>query len=221
MPYEKSRISSVRHRLLTGLVAVLPAALTVWVLFVIVRMADGIFQPLFELLFDRRLPGFGLLLLPILLYLIGMIVQNRISNKLVEWGEGVVNRLPIVGTVYAAVKQTVDAFSFSSAEQKFSRVVFVEYPRHGMWVMGFVTREMQFNGATSVALFVPTTPNPTSGVLVIVPEAETIASQMSLEEAAKFVISGGILLPEELRQSQGEGLLEIPAAALIDPSAAQ
>jgi uncharacterized membrane protein len=221
MTREKSRISSVRDRLLTGLAAVLPAALTIWVLFVIVRMADGIFQPLFELLFDRRLPGFGLILLPILLYLIGMTVQNRISNKLVEWGEGVVNRLPIVGTVYSAVKQTVDAFSFSSAEQKFSRVVFVEYPRRGMWVMGFVTREMRFNGASSVALFVPTTPNPTSGVLVIVPEQDTIASQMSLEEAAKFIISGGILLPEELRQLQEESLAAIPSAALIDPSAAQ
>lgn len=218
MTHEKSRLSSVRDRLLTGLVAVLPAALTLWVLFVIVRMADGIFQPLFELLFDRRLPGFGLLLLPILLYLVGSVVQNRISNKLIEWGEGLVNRLPIVGTVYSAVKQTVDAFSFSSAEQKFSRVVFVEYPRRGCWVMGFVTREMQFNGEASVALFVPTTPNPTSGVLIIAPEQETISSQMSLEEAAKFVISGGILLPEELRQMQPETVDLLPAEATIDPS---
>jgi uncharacterized membrane protein len=205
MAHEKSRFSSVRDKLLTGLAAVLPAALTVWVLFVIVRMADGIFQPLFELLFDRRLPGFGLLLLPILLYLVGSIVQNRISNTLIEWGEGLVNRLPIVGTVYSAVKQTVDAFSFSSAEQKFSRVVFVEYPRRGCWVMGFVTREMRFNGEASVALFIPTTPNPTSGALIIAPERETIASEMSLEEAAKFVISAGILLPEELRQMQLTG----------------
>jgi uncharacterized membrane protein len=218
MTHEKSRLSSVRDRLLTGLVAVLPAALTLWVLFVIVRMADGIFQPLFELLFDRRLPGFGLLLLPILLYLVGSVVQNRISNKLIEWGEGLVNRLPIVGTVYSAVKQTVDAFSFSSAEQKFSRVVFVEYPRRGCWVMGFVTREMQFNGEASVALFVPTTPNPTSGVLIIAPEQETISSQMSLEEAAKFVISGGILLPEELRQMQSETVDLLPVEATIDPS---
>jgi uncharacterized membrane protein len=218
MTHEKSRLSSVRDRLLTGLVAVLPAALTLWVLFVIVRMADGIFQPLFELLFDRRLPGFGLLLLPILLYLVGSVVQNRISNKLIEWGEGLVNRLPIVGTVYSAVKQTVDAFSFSSAEQKFSRVVFVEYPRRGCWVMGFVTREMQFNDEASVALFVPTTPNPTSGVLIIAPEQETISSQMSLEEAAKFVISGGILLPEELRQMQSETVDLLPVEATIDPS---
>jgi uncharacterized membrane protein len=129
-----------------------------------------------------------------------------------------VNRLPIVGTVYSAVKQTVDAFSFSSAEQKFSRVVFVEYPRRGCWVMGFVTREMQFNGEASVALFVPTTPNPTSGVLIIAPEQETISSQMSLEEAAKFVISGGILLPEELRQMQSETVDLLPVEATIDPS---
>jgi uncharacterized membrane protein len=207
MATDKPRFSAVRDRLLTGLVAVLPAALTLWVLFVIVRLADGIFQPLFELLFNRTLPGFGLLLLPVLLYLVGAVVQNRISNTLIEWGESLVNRLPIVGTVYAAVKQTVDAFSFSSAEQKFSRVVFVEYPRRGCWVMGFVTREMQFNDEASVALFIPTTPNPTSGVLIIAPERETISSQMSLEEAAKFVISGGILLPEELRQMQPAALI--------------
>jgi uncharacterized membrane protein len=207
MATDKPRFSAVRDRLLTGLVAVLPAALTLWVLFVIVRLGDGIFQPLFELLFNRTLPGFGLLLLPVLLYLVGAVVQNRISNTLIEWGESLVNRLPIVGTVYAAVKQTVDAFSFSSAEQKFSRVVFVEYPRRGCWVMGFVTREMQFNDEASVALFIPTTPNPTSGVLIIAPERETISSQMSLEEAAKFVISGGILLPEELRQMQPAALI--------------
>jgi len=218
MATDKPRFSAVRDRLLTGLIAVLPAALTLWVLFVIVRLADGLFQPLFELLFDRTLPGFGLLLLPVLLYLVGAVVQNRISNTLIEWGESLVNRLPIVGTVYAAVKQTVDAFSFSSAEQKFSRVVFVEYPRRGCWVMGFVTREMQFNDEASVALFIPTTPNPTSGVLIIAPEQETIASQMSLEEAAKFVISGGILLPEELRQMQPEVLL---AAGQADPSGVQ
>lgn len=215
MATDKPRFSAVRDRLLTGLVAVLPAALTLWVLFVIVRLADGIFQPLFELLFNRTLPGFGLLLLPVLLYLVGAVVQNRISNTLIEWGESLVNRLPIVGTVYAAVKQTVDAFSFSSAEQKFSRVVFVEYPRRGCWVMGFVTREMQFNDEASVALFIPTTPNPTSGVLIIAPERETITSQMSLEEAAKFVISGGILLPEELQKLQPVALIQ---AGQADPS---
>ena len=215
MATDKPRFSAVRDRLLTGLVAVLPAALTLWVLFVIVRLADGIFQPLFELLFGRTLPGFGLLLLPVLLYLVGAVVQNRISNTLIEWGESLVNRLPIVGTVYAAVKQTVDAFSFSSAEQKFSRVVFVEYPRRGCWVMGFVTREMQFNDEASVALFIPTTPNPTSGVLIIAPERETITSQMSLEEAAKFVISGGILLPEELQKLQPVALIQ---AGQADPS---
>jgi uncharacterized membrane protein len=215
MATDKPRFSAVRDRLLTGLLAVLPAALTLWVLFVIVRLADGIFQPLFELLFNRTLPGFGLLLLPVLLYLVGAVVQNRISNTLIEWGESLVNRLPIVGTVYAAVKQTVDAFSFSSAEQKFSRVVFVEYPRRGCWVMGFVTREMQFNDEASVALFIPTTPNPTSGVLIIAPERETITSQMSLEEAAKFVISGGILLPEELQKLQPVALIQ---AGQADPS---
>lgn len=191
----KSFVVTTRGRLIAGLLTILPAALTLWALFIIVRFADGILQPLFELIFDRTLPGVGLLLVPILLYLIGWVVQNQISAKIIELGERIVNRVPIVGSIYSAIKQTLDVFNMSSAEQRFSRVVFVQYPREGVWTLGFVTRELDFRGERSLALFMPTTPNPTSGVLIVAPEKETIPTDMSMEEAAKFVISGGILTP--------------------------
>jgi uncharacterized membrane protein len=194
---DKPFVLVTRDRLITGLVAVLPAVLTIWVLWWVVRFVDGLFQPLFLQVFGRTLPGIGLILVPILLYLIGWLVQNRISKRLIEIGENIVNRLPIAGAIYSAVKQTLDVFNVTSAEQKFSRVVFVEYPREGVWTLGFVTRELEFRGERNVALFMPTTPNPTSGVLIVVPEKDTLSTSMTMEEAAKFVISGGILIPGE------------------------
>jgi uncharacterized membrane protein len=194
---DKSFVLVTRDRLITGLVAVLPAVLTIWVLWWVVRFVDGLFQPLFMQVFGRTLPGIGLILVPILLYLVGWLVQNRISKRLIEIGENIVNRLPIVGAIYSAVKQTLDVFNVTSAEQKFSRVVFVEYPREGVWTLGFVTRELEFRGERSLALFMPTTPNPTSGVLIVAPEKDTLSTSMTMEEAAKFVISGGILVPGE------------------------
>jgi uncharacterized membrane protein len=196
-------IATIRIRLIAGLITILPAALTVWVLITVVRLTDGIFQPIFRVLFDRTFPGFGIILTPILLYLIGMIVQNQISGKMVRWGESVVHRVPVVGSIYSAVKQTLDAFDFSSTEQKFSRVVFVEYPKRGSWSLGFVTREMDFLAERSLCLFIPTTPNPTSGVLIVAPEKETVATSMTLEEAAKFVVSAGLVIPPDLALQRG------------------
>lgn len=196
---EKSWITLTRNRLIAGIITILPAALTLWVLFFIVRLADNLFQPLFLWLFDRTFPGFGILLTPIFLYLVGMIVQNRISGKMVRWAESLVNRLPIVGSIYSAVKQTIDAFDPASAEERFSRVVFVEYPRDNAWSLGFVTREIDFLDKKSLCLFIPTTPNPTSGILIIVPECDTVATGMNLEDAAKFVVSGGLVTPDNLR----------------------
>jgi uncharacterized membrane protein len=200
---DRPLIATIRNRLITGLIAILPAALTVWVLITVVRLTDGIFQPIFRLLFDRTFPGFGLILTPILLYLIGLVVQHQISGKLVRWGESLVHRVPVVGSIYSAVKQTLDAFDFSSTEQKFSRVVFVEYPKRGSWSLGFVTRDVDFLNEKSLCLFIPTTPNPTSGVLIVAPEKETVATSMTLEEAAKFVVSAGLVIPADMALQPG------------------
>jgi uncharacterized membrane protein len=209
-------IATIRNRLITGLIAILPAALTVWVLITVVRLTDGIFQPIFRLLFDRTFPGFGLILTPILLYLIGLVVQHQISGKMVRWGESLVHRVPVVGSIYSAVKQTLDAFDFSSTEQKFSRVVFVEYPKRGSWSLGFVTRDVDFLNEKSLCLFIPTTPNPTSGVLIVAPEKETVATSMTLEEAAKFVVSAGLVIPTDMALQPGSAAEPVLARGFGD-----
>jgi len=196
---DKSFFTTVRGRLITGFLTVLPAALTVWVVLLIARLADWFSQPIFRLLFDTSIPGLGVVVTLILLYLIGGIVQNRILSRVVSWAENLVNKLPLVGKMYSAVKQTVEAFKLTSADEKFRRVVFVEYPKSDSWVLAFVTREMDFNGKKSVALFIPTTPNPTSGFLIVVPEMNTLRTNMSIEEAAKFIISGGVLMPQDMQ----------------------
>jgi uncharacterized membrane protein len=213
---DRPLIATIRNRLITGLIAILPAALTVWVLITVVRLTDGIFQPIFRLLFDRTFPGFGLILTPILLYLIGLVVQHQISGKLVRWGESLVHRVPVVGSIYSAVKQTLDAFDFSSTEQKFSRVVFVEYPKRGSWSLGFVTRDVDFLNEKSLCLFIPTTPNPTSGVLIVAPEKETVATSMTLEEAAKFVVSAGLVIPTDMALQPGSAAEPVLARGFGD-----
>jgi len=195
---EKSFFATVRGRLITGFLTVLPAALTVWVVLLIARLADWFSQPIFRLVFDTRVPGLGIVVTLILLYLVGGIVQNRILSRVVAWAENLVNKLPLVGKMYSAVKQTVEAFKLTSADEKFRRVVFVEYPKRDSWVLAFVTREMDFVGKKSVCLFVPTTPNPTSGFLIVVAEKDTLRTSMTIEEAAKFIISGGVLTPENM-----------------------
>jgi uncharacterized membrane protein len=213
---DRPLIATIRNRLITGLIAILPAALTVWVLITVVRLTDGIFQPIFRLLFDRTFPGFGLILTPILLYLIGLVVQHQISGKMVRWGESLVHRVPVVGSIYSAVKQTLDAFDFSSTEQKFSRVVFVEYPKRGSWSLGFVTRDVDFLNEKSLCLFIPTTPNPTSGVLIVAPEKETVATSMTLEEAAKFVVSAGLVIPTDMALQPGSAAEPVLARGFGD-----
>ena len=187
-------LSLIRSRLLAGVVTILPAIITLWVIVMVVRVVDGISQPFFEWCFSTRLPGFGILFALISLYIIGGIAQNRLFGRLISWSENLLNRVPILGSMYSAVRQTINAFRLGS-HSDFQRVVFVEYPRKGLWSVAFVTKEFDFGEEKRFCAFVPTTPNPTSGVLITVAETDMRDAEMSPEEAAKFIISAGLVQP--------------------------
>lgn len=194
----KSLFSIIRSRLIAGILTVLPAVLTIWVIAFIVRLADNVSQPVFKFLIGTRIPGAGLVLTFLVLYLIGGLVQIKLTSRIIGWGEYIIDRVPVAGSIYTAVKQTIAAFKFSSGDGKFRRVIYFQYPRKGLWAIAFVTREIFRNDENQLCLFVPTTPNPTSGFLLMIPENEAVASEMTVEEAAKFIVSGGILTPPEI-----------------------
>jgi uncharacterized membrane protein len=150
------------------------------------------------------IPLIGLVLTTLFVYLLGLFAANITALKLVTWIESGILRVPLVRSIYGPSRQLLDAFTLSG-DRHFSRVVLVEYPRRGLWTIGLVTREARHTigavGATehvSVPVFLPTTPNPTSGWMILVPEDELIELEISIEDGLKMVVSGGIVSPGDL-----------------------
>jgi len=187
----------LRKSFFTGLLVVIPIGATIYILIFLIDILN-------ELLPFSFLPyGTGIVLTIILITLVGFMTTNFIGKRLIEVGEQVIFRIPLVKNVYAAVKQISDAM-LSSPGKKYRRVVLIEYPRKGIYTLAFVTGiakgEIQ-NKTTSnvINLFVPTTPNPTSGFYLMVPENDVIDLEISVEEAFKLLISGGMVSSENNR----------------------
>jgi uncharacterized membrane protein len=147
-----------------------------------------------------HLPGFGVILALLIVVITGMLVTNILGNRLVNLWEYLVSRIPLVRTIYQAVKQVL-ATVFSSSEDSFKNVLLVEYPRKGVWSIAFQTGAgfnyaSEFDADDVLSVFIPTTPNPTSGFLVLVPRKETIKVNLSVDEALKMVISLGVVMPQ-------------------------
>ncbi len=198
----------VRNIFLTGIFTVVPIAITFWLLNFIFTKVDPIFQPIIIKIIDlvpflkgrvTYIPGLGIVMTMVAIFLVGLFVRNIIGQKLVELGEWIVQKIPVVRGIYASSKQFMQAVSLTSNDG-FRKVILVEYPRKGLWVVGFVTCEN--TGETQlltqedvVNVFIPTTPNPTSGFLLLVPKKDVIPLSMSVEQGLKLVVSGGIVTP--------------------------
>ena len=150
------------------------------------------------------IPGLGLIVLVAVLIVVGMFAAGFMGRFFLRLGEWIVYKVPLVSSVYSVLKQIFETF-FSSKTQAFSKVVLLEYPRKGIWILGFVSSEIkgevkaQFK-EEMLNIFIPTTPNPTSGFLIFVPKKDTVELDMSVEEGIKFVISGGLVEPNELKK---------------------
>ena len=152
------------------------------------------------------LPGLGLLILFIVLTLIGALTAGLIGRWVVRTGERILNRMPVVRSVYSAIKQIFETI-LAQQSNAFREAVLIEYPRRGIWAIGFITGttkgEVQnLTLEETVNIFLPTTPNPTSGFLLFVPREEVVPLDMSVEEAVKMVISGGIVTPPDRRSTE-------------------
>ncbi len=210
MPLLRSLRRQLRVSFLTGLAVVVPLFLTFSLLRGAVRLLDRTVGDLPAHYLGRDVPGLGVILLIVGIPLVGALSRNFVGRRLVAWGEAVLANIPIVRPVYKGAREVVHAV-VGTQEHQFSRVVLVEYPKAETWAVAFVTGEARGAVAAPLSgdhltLFVPTTPNPTSGFLLFVPAAATRPLELSVEEAMKVVISAGLVLPEgEARSARGVG----------------
>jgi uncharacterized membrane protein len=199
----------IRNIFLAGILTVIPIAVTFLLLNFIFTQIDPIFQPIILEIIDlvpvlkgrfTYIPGLGIVMTILAIFLVGLFVKNIIGQKLVQLGERILEKIPVVSSIYSSSKQFIQAVSLTGQEDGFRKVILVEYPRKGLWVVGFVTCEN--TGETQVLtdedvvnVFIPTTPNPTSGFLLLVPKKDIIPLSMTVEEGLKLVVSGGIVPP--------------------------
>ncbi len=191
--------------LIAGLLFLTPIAATFFLFRLTIKWLDQIlliipakFRP--ENLLPFPIPGLGLIVLVVVLILSGIFVRNYLGRKLVNLWERVINYIPIVNRVYTAVKQLIDTIARGTSKD-FKRVVLIEYPKENIYAMAYVTGvsvgELQEKTKRKmINVYVPTTPNPTSGFYLMVPEEDTIPLDMSVEDSFKLLMSGGIITPE-------------------------
>lgn len=203
----------LKYYFLTGLLVVVPVAMTLLVVRWLVRFMDGLLFTVLpealrpEELYGIPVPGIGLIATLLLILLIGVLAANIFGRSLVTFSERVVDRIPVVKGIYTLFKQVSDTV-FKRDRGAFRKVVLIEYPRKGIWAVAFVTgvSEGEVQEVTEkrlVNVFVPTTPNPTSGFYILVPDDELIELKMTVEEAFKLIISGGMVTPP-VRNNQAQ-----------------
>ena len=188
----------VQNRTIAGLMELVPLMVTVVIVAIIVDYADAFVKG--SRLVEGRpwdFPGIGLIVLAVVFYLAGLIMSGRPGRRVMEMKDNLLNSIPVVGTVYGVTRQ---AATTMSSQYRFSRVVFLEWPREGMMAVGFVTGRAvsTSTGESLVVIYIPTVPNPTSGNLALVIEDDVLETDMTVEDAMKMVFSGGIVLPESL-----------------------
>lgn len=196
----------IKRYFITGLLIWVPLAITAWVLMSIIGTMDGTLQLLPAAVHPRRLlgvdiPGGGALLTLLIILLTGLLATNFIGQRLIRWWESLLARIPVVNSIYNSVKQVSDTL-FSSSGNAFRKALLVEYPRRGAWTIAFLTGKPGGEVAAHLSgehlsVYVPTTPNPTSGFFLIVPKAEVIELEMSVDTALKYVISMGVVPPPD------------------------
>ncbi len=179
----------------SGLLVVIPIALTIYILVIIINFTDRLY-PVVKSYLPFYIPGFGIIITFSIIMLVGIITTNFLGKKLVAIGEKIIVRIPLVKEIYNSIKQIAEAI-FAMEDRSFRRVVLIEYPRKGIFTMAFVTGvtkgELQTKTEKKVLnIFVPTTPNPTSGFYLMVPEDEVIDLDIRPEEAFKLIVSGGM-----------------------------
>lgn len=195
----------IRNYFITGLLVLVPLAITLWVLSAVINTMDQSLLLLPEQwrpehLIGFRIPGLGTIVTLLIIFFTGLMTRNFIGNYVLEMWEGMLQRIPVVNSLYSSVKQVSDTL-FSSSGNAFRKAVLVPYPRQGCWTIAFLTGipggdvKNHLQG-DFVSVYVPTTPNPTSGFFLMMPRADVVELDMSVDAALKYIVSMGVVAPQ-------------------------
>jgi uncharacterized membrane protein len=197
----------LRASFLTGIVVIAPVSLTIWLIWTIMGWVDGFVLPLVPGRFNPEqyiginLRGVGVIFFLLFTIFVGWVAKGLIGRSLIRFAESLVERMPVVRSIYSGVKQIAETI-FAQSERNFEKACLIQYPRKGIWAIGFISTEARGEVAERaetmgnlISVFVPTTPNPTSGFLLFFPQEDVIELDMSIEDAAKLVISAGLVYP--------------------------
>ncbi len=215
-----------RNYFITGIIVVAPIALTIYLVSLVVNLIDEKIVPLIPLRYNPEtylpfaIPGIGVLIFVIVLTIIGWLTTGLVGRTIVRVGENLLDRMPVVRSIYSALKQIFETV-FTQNSRAFRDVVLIPYPRQGCWALGFATGTTKGEVQDAIQdevvnVFLPTTPNPTSGYLLFLPRKDVIFLEMTVEQGIKLVISGGVVTPE---MSKAAG--KAPAPANGDTQAAE
>ena len=197
---KKSMFSRFRNYFITGILVLIPIGITLYLTLFLIKISSKILpreiNPNYYLPYN--IPGLEILISLILITLIGWLSLTFIGKRLVALIENILNRIPILRTIYSSAEQLIDNFSQNKNSKK--SAVLVQYPRQGIWAVGFATKEntgkiKKHIGEETINVFVPTTPNPTSGFLLMFPKKDVIYLDITFEEASKFIVSAGSINP--------------------------
>lgn len=208
-PKQKSALTRLRNYFLTGFIICAPLAITAYLVWSFIGWVDGWVKPYIPQIYNPdnylpfSIPGFGLLVAFFVITIVGFLTANFIGRTIVGYGEDLLSRMPFVRNLYSGLKQIFQTV-FSEQETSFEKVALVEYPRKGLWALAFIATDtrgevdvvLKANGQETVSVFLPTTPNPTSGFLLFVPKKDMHVLDMTVEQAAKLVISAGLVAPD-------------------------
>ena len=191
-------LDHLKGKFVTGLFVVIPVGITIFILKFLFSFADGILGTYLDDLFtatshrETHFPGLGMLTGAVIIYLCGLLATNVLGTQFLKWGDLLLSRIPLVKSIYTSSKQLTQVLK--EGKTSYRRAVFVEWPRKGVRAVGFVTAEVVREGENLVVVYVPTMPNPTSGFALFFREDEVTECGMSVEEAVKFVVSGGMVV---------------------------
>ncbi len=199
----KQVASKVRAQFLAGILVVVPVIIAILILVWLFNYIDNLAQPVAKSLLGRTIPGLGFALTVVLIYLTGLVATSVIGKRLVSYIESLLARVPLFRYLYTSIKQIMVSFTTPS-ETKFLQVVLVEFPKKGMRVLGFITSESRAeSGEKLLNVFIPTSPNPTSGYLEIVREDDIIRTNISIDDALKMILSAGKISLKEVSDRLG------------------
>ena len=192
----KRFVLHIRTTLIAGLLAILPIGVTLFVLKFFFELLDPILGPIFDMGNVRIFPGLGVIVLLILLYVVGIITTKILSARIVNLGHKLIERIPVISSIYSTTRSGVEILSGTQGFES-RGVVLVDFPRPAMKAIGLITAELGvLNGETMVAVYIPTTPVPSSGFLIVVALSDVTPTDISVDDAMKIIVSGGILANE-------------------------